>query len=520
MSGLRVPATIVATSLLIAGLSLLYPRLSSGQVCKPTDAKSLQVTLQYLRRLSIDLRGQLPTLEESQEVIRTGRIPDGWIDKWLNHEDFYTQARHYHRDLLWANLPNIDFDNQWKLNRGDGTTTPFWSTYRSGARGGEVGCADKQLERNADGTFKMEVDPKDGKIKREGWVKVKPYWSPDKEVKVCAIDAFGLNGGKDGYDKGGCGENLRFCQAESGPVKTAPIFTKALIDQTLFFAEDLIRGNKPYTDLLNARRTIFNGPAAHLFKHQMKTIDNIKAANIYQTVPDIPFTQTTWKPASVGEKHAGILTMPLYLLKYTSNRSRASQFYAKILCKPFQAPPGGLPAGNDPCHNEPNLMKRCGCKYCHQSLEPAAAYWGRWQQSGLFFMDTKTYPAFKPDCSSTRTNRNTCKDYFTNATHPDQEQYRGRLKAYLFSTEQMKKNIELGPIGIAKEAISSNTFATCTTTNLWGWFVGAPKPSPELMDTFASKFRSSKYNFRALLKEILTHPAYAQGRLYHINYSK
>lgn len=495
-------------SLIIGGVCLQSPELWS-QVCKPTTHKNLQVVLQNLRRTSIELRGQVPTIEEAQKVIRAGHIPKELIDGWLKQKEAMAQLRAYHRDLLWANMSALDFNNDWKINRGDGEKTPFWSTYISEARGGEVGCLDKEAERNSDGSFKMETDPKDPKIKREGWVKIRPYWS-DKEVKVCGIDALGVSG------KGGqCGENLRHCQSDHA--KTQQIITQALVEQTLKFAENIIQNNRPYTDFIRAKETVFNGPIAHFLHYQLHTINRTQIKNIYKDVPKIDFRDRTWKKVKVGEKHSGMLTMPLYLLKYTSNRSRASQFYTKMLCKPFQAPPGGLPPGNDPCHNEPNLMKRCGCRYCHQTLEPAASYWGRWLQTGLVYLDAKQYPAFQQECSGTRANRSKCRQYVIRANHPDQEQYRGYLAAYMFSTSQMKENIEKGPIGLAQTAIDSKIFARCTTQNVWKWFVGNPAPSSELLEELAHSFQKNGYNFQKLLKAIITHPVYTRGRLYHIN---
>lgn len=507
----QLPA-LIAALMLVVGAALP----AWGQVCKPTSVQSIQVKLQYLRRLSIDLRGKLPTIEEAQQVIQAGEVPSSLVDKWLKSETVYEQIRHYHRDLLWANIGSIELNRNWRINKGKGTAEdPYWSTYLSGSRGGEVGCLNKPAETNADGTFKTEPAKEDPSWKQEGYVKIKPYWS-DKEVYVCAFDAMGTKQGGEGP----CGPNLRNCQSDDAG--TSKMLTSALIEQTLRFAEQTIRGDKPYTDVITAKRTIVNGPIAHLLKYQADKVDGVQIGNLYdlKKLPELSFNadKDKWVSLDVSTKHSGILTMPLYLLKYTSNRSRASEFYTKMLCKPFQAPPGGLPPGSDPCHAEPNLMKRCGCKYCHQSLEPAAAYWGRWLQSSVLFLEPSKYPSFKQECSSTRPDRNKCGLYFTNATHPDQEKYRGKLKSYLFSTDKMGKNIELGPAGIAKEAIETNTFSRCTTRKVWNWFVGSPEPAPELLEVLASKFRESNYNFRSLMKSILTHKSYSQGRLYQVTY--
>ncbi|TNE43261.1 MAG: hypothetical protein EP343_34195 [Deltaproteobacteria bacterium] len=497
-----------------------------AQVCKPNKADSVQVTLQYYRRLSVDLRGYLPSPEEAAAVAKSGKIPEGTVEAWTKSDDFYSQLREYHRNLLWANLQTIDFRNNWELNRGDGTKTPLWNRYHSGPRGSEVSCLDEPVAYNKDGSYVMKPDSSDPAIKREGYVMVKPYWNPEIEIKVCALDALGQYNMQDpeacskSYKTGcGCGPNLRWCQANS--FGTQKMFTKALAEQSLHMLEDLVRNNKPYTDVMQSKDVVLNGTISHLFQHQLHTLQSLRTnADMNLKVPSIKFMESKWQTVQGGKYQAGILTAPLYLLKFSSNRSRANHFYENFLCKPFQAPPGGLPPGNDPCHAEPDLTKRCGCKYCHQTLEPASAYWGRWMQPGLGFLDPSKYPIDNPACSSPNARFNSnCSEYFTRANHIKEEQYRGKLRAYLFASNKVGQNIELGPSGIAKEAIDSGNFAACTTKKVWSWFVGTPALTQEALEELANKFSDSNYNFRTLIQTIVQHPSYKLGRLYQISYT-
>src|SRR5688572_15563860 len=76
---------------------------AEAQVCEP-DSK--QEALSYLRRLSLDLLGRLPTYDELASVATNGAVDPSMIDAMLASEDAVVQLRAYHRDLLWANISN------------------------------------------------------------------------------------------------------------------------------------------------------------------------------------------------------------------------------------------------------------------------------------------------------------------------------------------------------------------------------------------------------------------------------
>ncbi len=518
--------------LAILGGSFYLHYWVQAQVCKVTTADNIQVRLQYLRRLSVDLRGYLPSPEEAAEVAASGKVSDAMIDKWVKSDTFYAQLKEFHRDLLWANLPTLRFRNQWRINRGDGVKTPYWSTYRSAARGADVSCLNEPVSYQSDGSIKTKTvplhDPKNpgASAKREGYVMVKPYWAPTTEVKVCALDAVGTYTNKNdpsacatSYKSGcGCGPHLRWCQVDS--LGTAKVITKALVEQSLQIMENVVRSGKPYSGVIQTRDLVINGPLSHFLRHQLHTVEGVQIQrDLNLEVPTLSFLEKSWKGLKGGKFHAGVLTSPLYLLKFASNRSRANQFYGSFLCKPFQAPPGGLPPGNDPCHSQPNLTKRCGCKYCHQTLEPAAAHWGRWVQPGLGFMNPATYPPEKTKCSHPRNRRSEdCKRYFTTPTDINEEPYRGKLRAYLFATKKVAQNIEIGPSSIAKEAIESGAFATCTTRKVWNWFAGSPALPADTLEDVARQFKEKNYNLHELIKILVKHPSYRLGRLYQVTY--
>src|SRR5262249_21684828 len=153
-------------------------------------------------------------------------------------------------------------------------------------------------------------------------------------------------------------------------------------------------------------------------------------------IPAIAFTdKDNWQKVDRLTRHAGVLTMPAYLLKFQSNRGRANRFYNAFMCQHFEAPPGGLPAATDECNSEPDLTERCGCKYCHVAVEPAASHWGRWAEAGVAPLNEVEFPQYKPECAGPNALRNAvCRRlYFTSPATAKEEPFRGMLMSYVFA---------------------------------------------------------------------------------------
>jgi hypothetical protein len=505
----------------------------NAKVCAPQEP---QLSLQYLRRLSLDLRGHLPTVAELQKVAEEKKIPDDIIDGMLSSTSFVDQMSMYHKDLLWGNVSTVRFMNgNWQLG-GNGTTAPYYIVSVSrrirfrGTR--RVSCRNVPAEFDAKGniiTTEQEVTESNGTkvmARREGYVMVAPYWDPSKKVKVCAFDAqatmsVNVNGTTrdcrtyTGGTKCACGPNLRWCLTSA--IQTT--LRNDLVSQTLEFAKTIIQKDRPYTDILLASDMPINGPISHFLRYQTNAPGGLLYVTPEQNVnvPAIPFNKPGWTWVQRKELHAGVLTMPLYLLKFASNRGRANRFYNAFLCSYFQAPPEGLPPASDSCHNQPDLMKRCGCQDCHKSVEPLASYWGRWAEAGWAVLNKGEFPMLSSKCSQARyRNDATCRRlYFTQPNHPDEEKFRGYLRAFVFSTQQMKANIEAGPRALSIKHIDNGDFALCTVRKMWTWFVGkAPTPQQqERVVELATLFKGNKYSLKTLIKLIVKSPEYRQGRL-------
>jgi hypothetical protein len=458
----------------------------------------------------------------------------------LGSDDFLHQLREYHRDLLWTNLSNLKYaQNAWLLRPiprqyAPAADAPLWLAANgraTGYRGGQVPCRNEPARFDADGHILTtdEPDPQrpDRTVHREGWVQVSPYWAPDTQVKVCAFDAQETASVMQGRNSQtcdrvasnpacGCGPHLQWCQT---PEVTQQL-NDAFAEQTLRFLEAVVRDARPYTDVLLARDAEVNGPIAHYFRYQSMHGGGTVVSGPTQDfdVPDIQYAQTDqWEPVQRGALDSGVLTLPGYLLRFQSNRGRANRFYNAFLCQAFQAPPGGLPAADDECNREPDLTKRCGCAYCHQAVEPAAAHWGRWAEAGVLPLDPAQFPRENPRCAQANAANNPiCKlFYLTEANDPREQPYLGQLRSYEFADEHPERapNIEAGPAKIAQEAVDSGAFASCTTRKMWTWVMGrAPSDNEEnTVAGLAADFESAHYDLRALVRELVTRPEYVQA---------
>jgi len=528
----RLAASALAVRLLAGAVALLGSQAATAQVCTES---TVEEGLQYLRRLSLDLRGRFPDVAEMESVVTNAGVIDPSIIRGIvRSEDAVEALRQHHRNLLWTNVTDLRLSNQeWQLGLDRRTGAGDIYSMNGGRarryRGGDQygACLDEPARFGAAGEILTTPDANDPTQQREGWVLVRPYWNPSTEIKVCAFDAqtnlTGMSARRtvdcridSSATQCGCGPNLSWCQSQ--PDRTAAKITAAMGEQLLRFMDKVVREGRPYTEVLTARDIEVNGPLSHYLRFQTQDALNFLFATPDHdfAVPELAFTEDqTWVSAMREATHAGVLTMPGYLLKFQSNRGRANRFYNAFLCQSFKAPEGGLAAADDECHSEPDLTKRCGCKYCHVTVEPAAAYWGRWSEAGFAPMDEATYPKVRTDCADPQNARNPlCRRfYLTSPGHPDEEAYKGYLMPYVFATPQREANIAQGPRGIADAAIANGSFASCATRQLYERLVAreAVETDQAALDALSASFVASSYDVRALIESIVTRPEYVEA---------
>lgn len=416
--------------LLVSAPVFLSSEVASAQgLC--TEANEINKELQYLRRLSIDLRGQMPEVSDYEEVIEEGRVSEAMILEMMEGEPFRHQIRKYHRDLLTADLSSQRFTARFLRSF---TGQNLWTVNNSGIRQrlrgfrnsaiGQGVCANQEV--TLDNPVVREHVGEDGKTyPLDGWVRVKPWWDRTTSIKVCAFDALedrtihprqaqaylyykdgtvsaenaygGMGAANrevdctindsplEGFRRGcGCGPGLAWCSSDVGERG----FREAVVEQMFEFIDQIVREERPYRQLLTSRTMPINGPLLHWKDHL-----SFKGGTLLlsdrdhgQIVPEHLDLATddwdTWANVELDERHAGLLTSYFYLLKWQTNRGRANAFYNMFMCKSFAPPTEGLPASDDPSVNEINLTHRKGCDTCHRALEPMASYWGHWAEGG------------------------------------------------------------------------------------------------------------------------------------------
>ena len=525
---------IVIASVLLLGTA--NSKKGIAQVCEP---ESTQSALQYLRRASLDFRGHLPSIEELESVVTNQSIDAAIIENMVESDAFLETVRAYHRDLLWANVNSQRLTaNTWRLTTPRGALRSdilflIAAARATSYRGSQIPCQNKpQSELGYDPISGIPNTETTALGEQEGYVEVSPYWAPNTRVKVCAFDAqenlegTGRNGQTVQCNRTtnardcGCGPSLKWCHSRNGAQDTERYITNSWNEQIFRFVENIVSNDQPYSEILTGNNYEVNGPTSNYFLNLWSAGQAQLLSYPIQnyTIPEVPFSELeNWQPVTGGLRHAGLLTLPAFLVKFQTNRSRANRFYNAFLCQEFQAPEGGLPASDDECNQEPNLSERCGCDYCHQTLEPAAAHWGRWVEAGVAPLNEDLFPKTNDDClrPGARNSLNCRRFYLTQAQHPKEEPYVGQLISYMFATAEMEDNIEKGPEKLARAAIDSGAFASCTVKNVWKHYVGKSETVlDESIHSELTEVFKQGYDLKALVKNIVTRSQYVDAGLY------
>jgi hypothetical protein len=550
LAGLLGPACLVGLACL-AGLA----SPAAAQTFAPAPAALATCALperqvdryQLLRRLSIDLRGRIPEVHEYEALDGAegaegaegggaqgggaeGGVPAGTVRAFLADDGFRTQMRRYHEGFLWPNVGNLRISDAALVLSQRGPALALSTPARVQAFRGaaDTTCADVEQTRFEEG-FRPVVSPDAAGVRREGWRRVRPYWAPDTEVKVCAYDAQEAEraqlpdgrwvacGSREGWASGacGCGPGLRWCT--TGAVDAQ---VRAAWREQLGRAVDAAStGAAPYTALLLSTGAEENGVLAFHRRHHapLTAPADLYLANAPgEGAPaDVPFTAAAWQAYERGGLHAGVLTLPGFLLRFQTQRARANRLSVAFACEAFTAPSGPAPTAG--CSNSSeDLTQRCSCQGCHATLEPLASAWGRFAEAGSAQLDPSEYPARRPECVNSR-DRACRRFYVTDRTDPAA----GALLAYAYADAhpEVPGIVEAGPRRAAKDLIDSGAFARCTARRLFGHLMkrevraeGPEADERELLETLARRFRESGYHLPALVESIVSLPAYRRVR--------
>jgi hypothetical protein len=511
-----------------------------------------------LRRLSLDLRGNVPELADYAAVEGKTELPQAIIDAYLSSDEFRIQMRHHHEDLLWTNpavaLSDVGFSLSSTNFGGAGPTVFFTSStgksklYRGGD--GTHPCQDKPqatLGYDAGGLPIAEPMGVDGvgPWSSEGWVEVHPYWEADpaKTIKVCAFDAqvnetFTLP--DNDPDKGtwscdhvlavgkakscGCGPNLDYCILTAA---VQPVVLASIREQMLRSIDDHTSGAHPYSEIVTTKRAWINGPLVHYFRYLAQRQSFARTQNFHTEsdgpLPALPFTAVdTWVEIQRGEPHAGVLTLPAYLLRFQTNRGRANRYRIAFEGQYFQ-PPSTKDTACD--QDGDDLTRRCVCRQCHVSLEPLAAHFGQLSEAGSASLHdfARDYPSLKA-CSKAApgpASPGWCDRFYTTVpdlVDPDIRPYKLKALRYADAAHpSIQPNFEGGPAALAKGDIESDThlFHVVATRQLFRFLMKRdpildktdPDYEGDRLDAIAEEFRSHD-DYKLLTQRLVKLPMY------------
>jgi hypothetical protein len=398
-----------------------------------------------------------------------------------------------------------------------------------------VGGALSRLDRCSLGLQKGSVNGMynvgRGCVQREGWVWTKPpYWDVTGREKVaaCAIDAqertanpvTGAScdrGGESFVGDRSCGCGPRFRRCESSDVHTRRV--QAINEEPLLIADSVLRRDESYFNILTTRRSFVNGVLSTMYELGQGVGTSALSSPVeLDAIPKVDYgAMAEWREYLRGPQHAGVLTTAAFLLRYPTQRARVSHFYEAFLCKTF-APPAEatLPPAEDACNRENNLAKRCGCNYCHATIEPVGAHWGRYGERNAVYLDPLRYARFDPRCRDCALAGNAscdgqCGQYVMQAYDGDGAASLGLLKTYLYRGPEDERNIEGGPRMLVQRMMQSGLLESCAVRNVWKELLGREMSSEEdriYMKELVAHFAANGFRLKALIEKLVTTDAY------------
>jgi hypothetical protein len=386
------------------------------------------------------------------------------------------------------------------------------------------------LRNNLTGSYMAQR----GCIQREGWETVPvPYYEPAASVRttvqMCAIEAQDravnpgtletCETGRFAGDRScGCGAGSRRCEGLGAGVHNARL--AAFNMEPELIADSVLRRDESYFKILTTRRSFVNGTLSQFYRQSQGTgVWTVSSPTTDRTmVPNVPYNDTTtWTEYARDDWHSGVLTSSEYLYRFATWRSRIASFYESMLCSHFAPPPNAtLPAPDDTCNRENNLAQRCGCNYCHASIEPLASHWGRFGERGATFLDPNLFPRVDLRCRDCAINGDTfcggtCTNYVMQAFDGDGANSLGLLKTYLYRTELEEENIAGGPQQLVEKMLATGDLERCTARRIWKEFLGRSMTQAEetaYLDQMVGAFVASGWNMKALIEWVVTSDLY------------
>jgi hypothetical protein len=275
------------------------------------------------------------------------------------------------------------------------------------------------------------------------------------------------------------------------------------------YIDDLFANDRDFREILTGKRTFVNGPLAQFYRTiqqsnccgpeaQFGMLQESEPLFDPRNVPaDLePSDVSTWKMVENRGPHAaGLLTTPMFLEKYASARARGAALYNDFLCKSFSAENQQLQPSS-----EPNLTIRPGCKTCHATLEPLAAYFARVEPANFVFLPQASFPVHNTTCKLDKNGKlnGGCNALYDAA-------FADAKSATLRSAYASPEHADATPAGAAQDITKMPEFAQCAVQRVTSSFLGRPTTPDDdpLLTSLTSTFVSSGYRMKALVRAIL-----------------
>lgn len=493
-------AALAASALPLGPRAHAQPIENPDDVCAPNEGAT---PLRLLRQYSLDLRGQIQTHEEYLRV-RDAEVPMAEVERireeMLASDEFRRTVRDYHQRLLWSNfsadvvMDVVDPSRELVQDPASGIWYQPAQSERYRGSAGQV-CRNTPQRAFDDAGYPVAESTGGGfgggGAPMDGYVMVQPYWAPDTEIRVCAFDAQALPTQRDGSACGygrlgaecGCGPNLQHCVPRAGqPGAVAERLRAALAEEPLRLVEEVVTSGRSYLDIFRADQTQVNGALAHYYRFLNEPEeDELEGRVSYYLgvaageMEGMSFADESWRSVPrEGAAGAGVLTSPAYLVRFPSNRGRASRFYEAFFCDPFVS---NMPIDRESAPH-PNLRQVAGCSDCHERLEPAAAHWGRFrtgEEVGMFQFDMNATNAECAACVPEGSDEPGevcsafCNSYYVTKanSHPLQvEAYLGHPLPMAWLEEGEEVDVALGPANLVDEPGEQSRIAACAVRTL------------------------------------------------------
>lgn len=282
-------------------------------------------------------------------------------------------------------------------------------------------------------------------------------------------------------------------------------------DEASQFIDGIFEDDRDVRELLTSRSSRINGPLAQFYRFFAGMTCCGPGNELGYASPEplfdpaavpkdlVPEDAARWVDIPDRGPHAaGILTMPIFLVKYGSRRARAHVAYNAFMCSDFVAEKVKLTPSK-----QPDLMQRPGCSSCHVKLEPMAAYFTRVAESDWTYLPASTFPMSLDRCKGAAVSSQPCKTYYD----PD---FTTKDHTFLRGGHAAPERAEEGPAGLASEITSSPSFAPCVVKNVAQSLLGRPLDDTDeaWRASLVKQFVADGYRMRPLVRAIVESSAY------------